>query len=165
MSMKYRGLHTYEDEEGNKLTKWVYGYQIVDETTGRAYILNGVVEASEDDIVIEDWREVKPETLGRCTGVTDIHSQEIYEGDIVKVHCYEMGYSSGGPYADEVVRLGVIAYGMTSDDLECFGPVYLPSWLLKTKDREYYCADLPGIDEESYEVLGNVYENPELLPH
>lgn len=157
MNMNYRGLHTYEDEDGNELTRWVYGYPIVDETTGRAYILNGVVEANDEYICIEDWRDVDPKTIGQCTGFEDVDGEEIYEGDIIKVTCQSKDWRGNYFIGVEDELTGIMQYGW----IEGTGKIYPPSWYLKTKNDEMYFCTLELVDEKGFEIIGNVYENPE----
>ena len=73
----------------------------------------------------------------QCTGLKDKNSKLIYEGDIVKI--FHVSGTMQGKYFFDVVEW---------NDLRC------------RFDTENY-----GIinDDDVYEVIGNIYENPELL--
>lgn len=79
---------------------------------------------------------IDEKTLGQYTGLKDKNEKEIYEGDIVK-HDYKFGNG-----------FGVVAY-------------YAP--LFKLDSKKGTCEDFTWEDWEQFEVIGNMYENPELL--
>lgn len=83
-----------------------------------------------------DQYSVKPETVGQYTGLKDLHGTRIFEGDIVKV--YDV-------YCNETV-VGVVEF--------CDGSFRI------------YDTDFTSYDRWMYykvEVIGNVFDNPELL--
>ena len=88
--------------------------------------------------------------LMQYTGLHDKNGKEIYEGDIVKInaHSYDFGF--------EKDRIGEIRF------IEgCFG------FYKQLSEKEYFFNELStesGYGElEYYEVIGNIYENSELL--
>ena len=96
-----------------------------------------------------EWSIVE-DTVGQFTGLKDKNGVEIYEGDIVKInaHSYDYGFSKD--------RIGEIRF------LEgCFG------FYKQLSEKEYLFNELAtesGYGElEYYEVIGNIYDNPELL--
>lgn len=99
--------------------------------------------------------EVYKDSIGQFTGIKDKNEIEIYEGDIVKLHLFTQELGAGlGVEEGEREMIGVIEYqdlGLSfkeaEDDEEWFYLVYSPGM----------------IHEESFEVIGNIYENPELL--
>ena len=115
--------------------EWKYGYLIEDE--GYSFIINQVIEANEQYITIGSWCPVNPDTLGQSTGLRDKKGKEIFEGDIVKMS--KDVYSEPTYY--EVVRHYGGAYRLDSKQHGC------ELWLRHT----------------DCEVVGNIYENPELL--
>jgi uncharacterized phage protein (TIGR01671 family) len=87
-----------------------------------------------------------PEIILQCTGLKDKNGKEIYEGDIVKAHINQ--------------RWGFI------DRIT----------VIRSEHLGHCMADFPEIDDglpledlvccspNSAEVIGNIYENPELIP-
>jgi len=91
-------------------------------------------------IGIVDWEfrivhEVDPETVGQYTGLKDKNGIEIYEGDIIRIE----GFSEP-----------MTVYFKDG----CFG------WGKQHYGK--YSFDPFGI--EQLEVIGNIFDNPELLP-
>lgn len=131
MIPKFRGLSIDEKSKG----EWQYGHLIED--SGRAFIINEVIEANEQYITIGFWDPVRPDTVSQSTGLKDKNGKEIFEGDIVKMA--KDVYSDLTYY--EIVRHRGGAYRLESNQHGC------ELWLRRTK-----C-----------EVIGNIYENQELL--
>lgn len=78
--------------------------------------------------------------LMQFTGLKDKNGKEIYEGDIVKE--YEYYGTIVGTFVD------IVRY---DSKIACF---------VIGKDERDFFLDLPEYD---YEVIGNIYENPELV--
>ena len=101
-------------------------------------ITTGIVETSgaygESSEAIE--YEVIPETVGQYTGITDKTGKKIFEGDIVKE------YNIFG------VEVGIGAVHWSD--------LFL-AWHI-TKNKSMYSGNIA-----SYEVIGNIHDNPELL--
>ena len=127
-------------ELGLKVGDWVYGYFFHDE--GLTFY-NGKTKRFDKYYIIntpyiEEYIEIIPETLGQYTGLNDKNGKEIYEGDIVKV------------FTNKEWRIGKIIY----EHSECTIDV------TNNKDLEY---GRTSIIENLTEVIGNIYDNPELL--
>ena len=129
--------------------KWIYGdlrhisdghggyiLCIVDNTNGKNNDVTGV--------------EVVPETVGMFTGSTDKSRTKIFEGDIVKGTAYS------------ATNIGVIVW---IDEISGFGVRYVnaPNPTAWVNSSILRCAAIGKTDEFAAEVIGNIYDNPELL--
>lgn len=130
-----RGISTHEESKG----EWKRGYLIEDE--GQSYIINGVVEANDEYITIGEWCSVDPETLGLSTGLPDENGVEIFEGDIL---------ARNGRETLSILRRGILYSNL------CF---YIEVVYNGVKSFEPFNPHLSNF----YTIVGNVYENPELL--
>ena len=93
-----------------------------------------------DDYVIQQY-----------TGLTDSKGNHIYEGDIIKEHHFEdWGDKIGYEY------IGIVVYKEYSDDILYAGYKTIPAKNQNTKFRG-------NAIQSDCEVIGNIFENPELL--
>ena len=89
--------------------------------------------------------EINPETVGQYTGLTDKNGTEIFEGDIVRINGW---WYASGP-AGYKKNMTVVKY-----DNEVCG--FTPMCNYDTDCGVFHSA-------EECEVIGNVFDNPELL--
>ena len=105
------------------------------------------------DTSLDRWNDIE---LMQYTGLTDCNGKEIYEGDIVLV---PIGYPEDGKPIYGNFQ-GVIVYGspiyFTTDEYGL--PIGTTGFFIETKDGRH--SMLLGRDEK---VIGNIYENKELL--
>lgn len=94
--------------------------------------------------------------LSQFTGLLDKNGKEIYEGDIVRLHRFiqvlgeNMGVMEGEEEIDCEVTFSYWGVGFKS--------IKIPSDFMLYSDYEAN-NDI----EEQVEIIGNIYENPELL--
>ena len=133
--IKFRGL--------NVNGGWYFGSLFLNEK-GQAFI----------DRYNWEREEVKPETVGEYTGLHDKTGKEIYEGDIVKNYWWNVDHQFIGDN-------WVIKFGEYDDSEIDYG----------SRGTGFYCENEDGEQEgflnlpndKGIEVIGNIYENPELL--
>lgn len=107
----------------------------------------------------ESWQDEddginRPCFIMQFTGLKDKNGTEMYDKDIVKVHLFtqEIGHSLGVTEGEKEYK-GVLEfweYGLA----------------LNTKkfETKFYLTLSPGmLHEESFEVIGNIFQHPELL--
>lgn len=87
------------------------------------------------------YGEVDPSTVGECTGLTDKNGRLIFEGDIVE----------GGDFTHED-GLGEIMYDTESARFQIVGG-----------EPNNLCADFDNYYGRELEVMGNLWDNPELI--
>lgn len=99
---------------------------------------SGVVVIMSEEIVTSIYARVDPDTVGQYTGLTDKNGKKIFEDDLVRV---------------EVAKIDFVAVCKFYSG--SFGLV----WHYMGAER--YSA-FTGMCHAEYEVIGNVYDNPEL---
>lgn len=99
-----------------------YGYLF--KSWNRMFLLWGMT----DDV--PNMVEVKPETVGEFTNLTDKNDNEIFEGDIVKCYSLEYGYTNKAVYYNQDKARFVLSSLGTDYDfdefitLEVIGNIY-----------------------------------------
>lgn len=90
---------------------------------------------------------IEKETIGQFTGLTDKNGKKIFEGDIIH-------------YVDKLFKIdkNVPVY-FNNASFQLKGLTKNP----EDPDDEAYDCYLFDNDEEHYEVIGNIWDNPELL--
>lgn len=89
--------------------------------------------------------------LMQYTGLKDKNGNEIYEGDVVK-------YTLKSYYNKTVTEMIPVTWGSYSDGGEYVDNV--ECWMIRYKSLSDICDNKYN---QSVEVIGNIYENPELL--
>lgn len=133
--IKFRGKHKASGE-------WVYGLPTsVSTITFAETEITHINQFFDDRKLGRQYVEMIPETLGEFTGLNDKNGKELFEGDICR-------FGSG------MIR---------SIDFKNGGFGYLPD--LDWRDDFVGFAGHNHFTEvlEKIEVIGNIYENPELI--
>lgn len=119
-----------------KFRAWLKEEKIMGEVLG-IDILHKEIFFSNEDANCYEHTDFKDIELMQYTGLKDKNNKEIYEGDIVKLRANH--------------RIGVIKY---YDEWGAFVIEYIKPRPLAVLGNYY---------KENIEILGNIYENPELL--
>ena len=88
--------------------------------------------------------EIDPETVGQFTGIKDTNGKEIYEGDILKFETVVLISKTLGEIKE--VAYAVVKWAHQGFALDCVSEVRLRT-----------------LSIDSGEVVGNIFENPELI--
>ena len=106
------------------------------------YILSGIFDSLINGIINTRGYKVIPETVSQFTGLTDKNGRKIFEGDIVVFADF---------FNDEIHR-GVVYWCDLAFWFDC----------TETEGDEGIYS-LAYISANILEVIGNIYDNPELL--
>ena len=123
-------------------------------------------EIGLNDAIMNDYITVSPDEieLMKSTGLKDKNGKEVFEGDILKFndewaeYCYE-GYVDGSV---EGINFVEVVRGEACFE---FGKTRYPesSLFILMEDERLTFAELIKSRDFEFEVIGNIYENPELL--
>lgn len=113
-------------------------------------VCRGVYQPREYAIqFVEEWIAppfVVAETVGQFTGLADKNGKKIFEGDIVKTCRNNIGKVEFGQYWDEEIEADFYGY----------------AWIGKDEYGESVTLSLNKC-WNGHEVIGTIYDNPELL--
>jgi uncharacterized phage protein (TIGR01671 family) len=132
--IKFRGL--------GKNDIWRYGYYFAHVGVTESY--HYIRENSSD-------HRIDALTLGQYTGLKDKSGKEIYEGDIVRFIDTEFTSNESGSSYDDLPMLEHIIWNEDESGWDVSSRNYI--------DRQDF-LDQTGDDVE---VIGNIYQNPDLL--
>ena len=119
--------------------EWVEGY-CVNISNKHSYIFTGKLDISNGYLDFEKYTVI-PETICQYTGLTDKNGNKIWENDVVEA------------WSD-----GTMACGKVQQRIDGTWIMY-PAWQNKT--MWYFIPNEFG--ETTVEVIGNIFDNPELL--
>jgi uncharacterized phage protein (TIGR01671 family) len=119
---------------------WIQGYLF--QFWGRAYILWGMTNDTPT------MHEVKPETIGQFTGLTDKNGKRVFEGDIVAFtaedELWEPHYYQGSVYF-------------------CDGTFWVDCGKDNDDNDVLFSIGHALLADKNIQVIGNIHDNPELL--
>ena len=123
------------DSKFFKKGEWVDGAYYIEPYTDKCFI----IQWNSTGLGFNEFIEVYGESVCQCTGLKDKNGNLIWENDIVKGKYYDNGKSHR--------HIGQVKY------------IYEVYKVVGVKQYTGYHAHLDG----SYEVIGNIFDNPELL--
>jgi uncharacterized phage protein (TIGR01671 family) len=119
---------------------WVYGLPSYGEREPKITEIQTIPRSKEGVFV-----DVIPETVGQFTGLHDKNGKEIYEGDILRWKCSKSGSNKIKDY------IVTIEWG-------------LHGYQILILDDGRWHTNKSYWNDTDREVIGNTYENPDLLP-
>lgn len=100
-------------------------------------------------------KSINTETIGQYTGLKDKNGKEIYEGDILRSDEYPFNCDGVDNYFAEIVW---------ADNVCCFYRITFKNPKSTVRGISHgICEQLDEEDIKSFEVIGNIYDNKELL--
>lgn len=134
--IKFRGISTITDD-------FVTGYLLSKNVIGTVTYKSSVYTVTND--------VVEPETVGQYTGLNDKYGTEIYEGDIVNMHIFtqELGENLGVVEGERemIVEISIGIHGV----------------MVNNEPLAFYLNENWHDMSEPFEVLGNIYQNQDML--
>ena len=119
--------------------EWVYGAFVPDalETPDNDLVTWGFIRRYNRDIGKMETIEVSRESVGQYTGLCDKNGKEIYEGDVVRI---------------DDLGIGIVDYEEGR-------------FAMRRREERFCWPVYCRIDHSPFvpEVIGNIYDNPELL--
>lgn len=132
---------------------WLEGSLITNELNfeGSVSIVHHIVKCSDSiDVWLDDNTEVWPETVSEYINIKDKNSKRIFEGDIVRFR----------GYYQEPHWIGTVTYDERN-------ALYLFKGVMPYRYDSRYPSEfevqVSSKDKDTFEVLGNKWDNPELL--
>lgn len=135
----FRGKRVDNDE-------WVYGFLT------QMWAKYHIVDEYNENVAYE----VEPETVGQYTGLTDKNGKKIFEGDILRGFAYPFrdGEGKHNYYAEVVWFKNSPAFGLVTHKNPKSNIVGI---------SEGNCEYMEDWETFLWEVIGNIYDNKELL--
>lgn len=130
---------------------WNYGRNIRFKNNGSVLILGA---------------DVNPESVGQFVGLYDKNGKDVYEHDYISVNYkYEQHTLNGAIPDQDCLCEGEVVF---MDEFSCFGiRLHDAEYPIKQSLNECPYMTVPllqfDLDCDSIEVLGNIFDNPELL--
>lgn len=142
--------------------EWVYGYYVVvPEEYGHNELVHAIFDPNECEHIgggeYKDygWYEVDPDTLCSCTTKKDKYGNSIFENDICKVDIPYGPFDENGGYEFKTCIALCEFYQFSAGFIlvGSYGDIY--KW--------YGTGMYSDIKDELVEVIGNKFDNPELM--
>ena len=106
------------------------------------------------------WVSVRGETVGQYTGLTDTNGKKIFEGDVLKYTRTKWNEPLHSDNGKDIVSFHEIYFDENEGSLK--QKHYTDKGNLIASGYMFSFIDVRA-DENKIEVIGNIYDNPELL--
>lgn len=137
--IKFRGKTT--DEVGDRKI-WIYGDLL------QGCEICDICEISDCESIDGTRYQVEQNSIGQYTGLKDKNGKEVYEGDILRNIYYQYSNDevSNKGFKEEILKVVYRGCGFIFEKIK-INEIEMPE----------------DFKEELIEVIGNIYENPDLL--
>ena len=159
--IKFRAITTEKENKSHSFnSEWVYGDLV--QTKNNTYIhpICNSFETNGEIAKLVVMHEVKTETIGQYTGLKDKNGKEIYEGDILLRELY-------GSKDKELFLKALLVVSFKNVGSFCMKEIYeqksYKEWKKEKSQYEQILGSNFGVKLSEVRVIGNIYENPELL--
>lgn len=152
-----------------KTKEWRYGSLVSKyDVDACLYCQYHILEKSEysrscdwdSDLVNVDFYEVDENTLGQFTGLCDNDGNKIYEGDVVKLTRINMYAPSASFNGKDLISFHRVCW---NDEKHCFYQEHFDIEKKRVTGAGILCFEDERAEENIIEVIGNIYDNPELV--
>lgn len=144
--------------------EWVEGNLI-----GNDIIVGNIVDFNDEYFNTEYWLRVIPETVGQFTGLTDKNGNKIFEDDILNIKEFRndhLGEIESDLFSIEDLITDNLTNEYTSK-IEFEEGSFVFSENCEYNDTFLSCLFADDMRKSNpifiFEVIGNIYDNPELL--
>lgn len=141
--------------------EWIYGYYVQDTEWAKHYIFHQKHTGAFYQL---KSTQVSEKGIGYNSTLKDINQKEIYSGDIISIPYIDpMGNLTEDEDFKTVVIFNYGSFGYMTEGGKVFNT--LNQWC-KRGEKDYipnYGEHFPLLNDTLLTVIGNVYENPELL--
>ena len=132
------------DSKFFKKGEWVEGAYYIEPYTDKLFI----IQWNSTGLGFNEFIEVDEESVCQCTGLTDKNGKLIWENDIVKATVRQNSLCQSSSYSD--------FYQISYQEKYCY-------FYLKKKNNNLLFDGNWSYYLKSIEVIGNIFDNPELM--
>lgn len=112
------------------------------------------------DLSLGHWEGVQGKTVGQYTGLTDKNGKKIFEGDILKYTRTKWHEPLHADNGEDLISLHLVYF----DEIQAaFKQSHYTGKDKKLIGSGFLVFDDPRADKNIIEIIGNIYDNPELL--
>ena len=143
--------------------EWIEGYLLDGGMPGEKRIFIGKLVIGKWTVMADEFDEVDPDTICEYTGLTDKNGKKIWENDILMCHgnSEDLVKTVFGEFGVRNIETGSIVDKVVGWNYEI-----IPTDAISR--CEPFCYSMPltkdYIDRCEMEVVGSIFDNPELLP-
>lgn len=149
----------------DRFNEWVYGDLELCDSRYDYVCIKTMIQRPHSEMKEYYLLSVIPDTIGQYTGLKDKNGNKIFEGDIIRyADLDEYEYYLESKSEPELFDPDVFKNMWTYDEIVyCIACSY-PAFDLNRNEWDVNgLAELANSEQYFYEVIGNIYDNPELL--